>query len=398
VKEKECFIISPLNKQAGRIVKHVITPAVTEKGYVANTLQQLNEPGDELVTWVEHLLEADLVVANLEDNDPRVHYGVAVRHTTSKPVILVVPGNSPVPDYMAVMSAVSVDTTDPQSVDDAKAKIKHQIEVFESEPAKALANPVVRVFADRERVKFEETTIKLQKKVTELETVFDQLRQIADSTRKPLKGIAEILVACFDILRRAPKNSRVWIVGMTLGLGPPHRYRNRPNREALGSIEADLKRVRPDLPAFDKFLENLHDSLMEVVENSPESHIVCLDQAMLSKVFLERLARRPSYHLLADDIADVSAEIKKAHEAIEKRSSSEVRYLTSLPLQLLIVESADWAPSGVRPRAALVFHVGSENVASALMEDGELGFYTEIDSVVTMFANLAESLYQKADN
>jgi hypothetical protein len=60
---------------------------------------------------------------------------------------------------------------------------------------------------------------------------------------------------------------------------------------------------------------------------------------------------------------------------------------------MLVVDIED-GPIATRQRAALVFHVGSENIASKLMENGELGFYTEIDSVVSMFCTTAESLHR----
>jgi hypothetical protein len=399
---KECFVISPSTiEPAQTVLDWVIKPAVERQQYVLKTPDKLNDPGDTLLTWVRNLLDAPLVVANLADNDPGVHYGVAVRHTTSKPVIIVVPAGLTVPDYMAGMSTVSVNTANPKSVADAIDRIRYQINVFETEPAAALENPVVRVFANRERIKFEDASNQLKDQIDELNNAsvrlgqaFDQLRQIADATRKPLRGIAQIMVACYDLLFRAPQNSRIWFVGMTLGLGPPHRYRNRQDETTIGSIEADLKRVRPDLPTFDEFLNNMHNKLIEVIQQAPESTIVCLDQSLLSSVFLERLARRHSYQALAHNIGRICGEIRAAHEEVEQKSKNKIRYLTSLPLQLLIVDSPEWAPGAARSRVALVFHVGSENVASAVMDDdGELGFYTEVDSLVSMFANLAESLY-----
>ena len=66
-----------------------------------------------------------------------------------------------------------------------------------------------------------------------------------------------------------------------------------------------------------------------------------------------------------------------------------MKYIQSIPLQLIAVERENGG------NACLVFHVGTENIRAAkLDEKGGPGFYSEIAGVISMFTTVAESLYE----
>jgi hypothetical protein len=92
----------------------------------------------------------------------------------------------------------------------------------------------------------------------------------------------------------------------------------------------------------------------------------------------------------------VADEIMSLHEAVARKASGTkpITYVDSIPLQILIVEKGDPSPLAFGKKACVVFHVGTGNIETHVLEDGETGFYTEVDSLVDMFETMAESLWE----
>lgn len=413
--ERECFVISPIGernsetrKVADQLLRHVITaalnnPAVKDLHYKperADQLSALGVIGDQVI---EHITNAPLVVAVLHENNPNVYYEMAVRDSLMKPVILIAPEGAKLPFDVSGIRMVFVNITDADSIVQAAEDVARHIRDLEDHPERRVSNPVTRAFAERDVKKFEETTERIRSLGDDLKSQIIQLgslsQQIADYTRKPLKGIPAILVAIDEVLQRARSGGDISFVGMTLGIGPPHRFRHASSGRPSGSIERDLKEAGSNTTDFNEVILRLNLNLMRVVETAAHPTIVCLDRSRLRGAFLEKLATRASYAALSRNIDKVEAEIKTLHDSVEAKAANKprpVRYLSTLPLQLLIVDKGGAEPGRPARRAALVFHVGSENLDATLLEDGELGFYTEVDQVVDMFDTMAKSLYQTA--
>lgn len=409
---KECFVISPIGakKSATRqladlILDHVIRPAVEPLGYIPLRADGIKAGGNINIQVIEHLLDAPLVIANLQENNANVYYEMASRHTTGKPLIPIAPTGrkTNLPFHVSDIRTVLFNSKDLGDADEAEKSIREQILEFEAKPQQTAQTPVSIVFNERDLAKHRDTAALIGNLAVDLRNQINQLHTLSDLTRKPLKGIPEILVECYKVLKSAKKGSRLWLVGMTLGIGPPHKYRNATPQAPSGSIDAELKVLWPECTGFDDLIDGIGRELRRIVadpkepaaEGEPQnSTIVCLDQSQLRRVFLDRLALRPSYAQLKDQIDTVSAKVKTSHDQVAQSANQAspkrpVRYLSSLPLQLLIVDKNEEP----QRRAALVFHVGSENLAA---QQSEIGFYSEIDQVVDMFATMAESLYQTA--
>jgi hypothetical protein len=183
--EKLCFVIAPIGdpetdirKRSDQILKHLIKPAVKERGYEAQRADEISDPGIITTQIIQHLIDASLVVADLTSRNPNVFYELAIRHAFGKPVIQLIRKGENVPFDVAAMRTIQVDHQDLDSVEEAKAEIIRQIDAIER-GAKS-ENPV-------------SVTLNLQ-----------TLRQSGDPQQQ---GLADVLAAITD-LRRDMAQSR----------------------------------------------------------------------------------------------------------------------------------------------------------------------------------------------
>lgn len=98
------------------------------------------QPGLITSQILQHILDDDLVIADLTDHNPNVFYELAIRHAVRKPVVQVVHRGQPIPFDLAAARTVQVDLRDLDSVADAKEQIIGQIRSLEG--GEALDNPI----------------------------------------------------------------------------------------------------------------------------------------------------------------------------------------------------------------------------------------------------------------
>ncbi|MBS4052863.1 MAG: hypothetical protein KGZ69_16910 [Methylomonas sp.] len=405
VPKKNCIVISPhddknpdVGVRAKTIVDYIITPAVKDLGYEVIDTQQLSVPGDINDTIINYLIDGEaMVIANLTDNSPDVYYHMAIRHTLGYPLIPVAAGGTILPFAVGAISTVFVNT-DPKGVNEAINKIQAQINAYKESPEK-ITTPISRVTdlaALRRRspaiaVLVERLGKDMNSRMEELKDLIAQIAQIADNTRKPLTGIVEIIYELYRLLQNAKEGGNIWFLGMTLGFGPPHKFRN----SLQGRISVELKRLHPEVPEFSKMIEEINEMLGELLKTSPNATIVCLkqDKDTLVKNFLHPLAERKYYEELGNKIDKTADEIIALHEKVEGNVNANrpVKYLESIPLQLVCVDRKEGG------QECLVFHVGTENIhATKLDRNGELGFCSRIGGVISMFTTVAETYYEDA--
>ncbi|MFH1118710.1 MAG: hypothetical protein V1775_02725 [Bacteroidota bacterium] len=103
-KSKICFIITPLGpvnsetrKKAEGLIRTIIKPSLEEFHFGVISPHEISERGSITNQIISHLLNDDLVIANLTDLNPNVMYELAVRHACRKPVISLMEGSRELP-------------------------------------------------------------------------------------------------------------------------------------------------------------------------------------------------------------------------------------------------------------------------------------------------------------
>ena len=227
-----------------------------------------------------------------------------------------------------------------------------------------------------------ELTVTNSKKIQELS------EDIADYTRKPLENIEQVLVQIYRLVTKHKANSthyhnpKFYYLGLTLGIGPVHEtekiVENWDNGDPIFKAGTDNK-------CFVEMYETLHDKLIESVK-SENTCIVCLDRRYVYRDFIVPLQKRKYNNPTIPK--DLHAKISEFHNKIvkvnDKNSSKEVRYIKTIPLQVM------GAQINEDREAVIVFNVGTFNAES----DNVSGFYSESSNMCKLFREYVETLHK----
>jgi len=184
---KNCFIISPLGsddsetrRKADGLINSVLKPILTAAGYKVIAPHEIDTPGSITRQVIQHLLEDELVIANLTELNPNVMYELAVRHAKRLPVVCLVERGTKLPFDIATERTIFYDN-DMAGVELLKPRLSKAIKeaLEENEPD----NPIYRVVSDsimREVTAKDDAQSYILKRLDEITFQLNKLRHSTD--------------------------------------------------------------------------------------------------------------------------------------------------------------------------------------------------------------------------
>jgi hypothetical protein len=140
---KKCFVIAPIGEEGSeirnrsdKVLEHIITPTVEECGYESIRADEISEPGIITSQIIQHLIDDDLVIADLTGRNPNVYYELAIRHVVKKPIVQIIQAGESIPFDVAGTRTIHVDHRDLDSVANCKRELINQIHSVEKDPSR----------------------------------------------------------------------------------------------------------------------------------------------------------------------------------------------------------------------------------------------------------------------
>ena len=137
--KKVCFVISPIGEEGSetrersdQVLKHIITDPVKQLNYEVIRADKISEPGIITTQIIEHIVDAELVIADLTEKNPNVFYELAIRHAIRKPLVQIIKKGDIIPFDVAATRIIQFDLHSLDSVAYAKEEILSQVKSLEA--------------------------------------------------------------------------------------------------------------------------------------------------------------------------------------------------------------------------------------------------------------------------
>lgn len=158
-----CFIITPIGedgsperKHADAMLRHLITPVLTELKLKPIRADKISKPGHITKQVVEHIAYCKICITDLSFGNQNAHYELGIRHALKMPSIQIIRKGDKIPFDVQQSRTIIIDTSDPYTIMDrissAKAELLEHLKSFQ-DPGKKLEDSPIMMYLPNLSVK-----------------------------------------------------------------------------------------------------------------------------------------------------------------------------------------------------------------------------------------------------
>lgn len=244
---RTCFVIGPIGEPGSPVriaaddfMKYIVTacPALNELGY-ADPIRadQLNEPGRITSQIVKLLMEAELVIADLTENNANVYYELSLRHAIGKPVI-----------HMAHEGTVlSFDVRDNRTIfytmhsrvaEVAREELSRQIRKVSAEgyrPSNPILETVGLISLEKSSEPQRDILLQLSQRMANLEGEISMVSaQLSSARSRTISSLAEAIAGSGSLGFPPPPGAGGGLLGSILGSTSTDKDQDHPREQEKG--------------------------------------------------------------------------------------------------------------------------------------------------------------------
>ncbi|WP_092332553.1 hypothetical protein [Desulfosporosinus hippei] len=284
--EKKCFVISPIGKEnsddrraLNGLIDSVLKPTLEEMGFDVEVAHKINKPGSISHQIIHHLLNDELVVANLSSLNPNVMYELAVRHATGLPVVSIAVNGTILP-FDITDDRVIFFQNDIAGAHELRDKLKKV--VYEAIDNYVPDNPIYRVVQSSivQKNTKNKTEDFLLERLNSIENLLNSILTGSTYLNKSL-NTEEILEVANHIVNHLNKNNQ-WATGALLRARGLHQ-------QSLFSERLEYYRMEKDYLAK-QFCPMLLNRCKSFVESGKRVYII-IDSGTTLYPFFDKLAQ-----------------------------------------------------------------------------------------------------------
>jgi hypothetical protein len=244
--EKTCFVIGPIGPEGSEIrrdadwlLEGIIAPVVTEFGFRAVRADKIATPGMIDAQVINHVIDDELVIADLSNWNANAFYELGLRHMAERPVIHMIDrAKDDLPFDVKPYRTILFGWTSFKELEQSKEDLRAQVlEVLDE--SHTVDNPVIRA---RGQLKLRQTASpKEQEILSMIEDLRSQVRGLeaariaekaAEETARMAATAEGRLLALASVLEDRTARALADLSVDTIGKGIPPKGRSLPSNRS----------------------------------------------------------------------------------------------------------------------------------------------------------------------
>jgi hypothetical protein len=147
--KRDCFVVGPIGAadsteriHADWVLEEIITPVMDQfPEFVVHRSDKLNHPGQIDTQMIDHLLNDDLVIADMTTSNANAFYEIGIRHMVQKPIIHMHKKGEKIPFDVSLYRSLEFSLVKPSDLRDARALLKDAVQAVFADGYK-VDNPI----------------------------------------------------------------------------------------------------------------------------------------------------------------------------------------------------------------------------------------------------------------